>query len=113
MTEFFVPIAEKMDETDEELLEAITMFLEDQSFGPFSEERIAGIVYMDTESRFDFDEVEASVGDMLSTTGERVEAILYDEDGDQYLLCTPNRGVAEGHPIVVDSDDVEEVFYFD
>lgn len=113
MSEFFVPIAEEMDETDEELFEAITMFMEDQSFGPFSEDRIAGIVYMDPESRFDFDEVEANVGDMLKTTGERVEAILYDEGRDQYLICTPNRGVAEGQPIVVDEDQIEEVFYFD
>lgn len=113
MTEFFVPIAEEMDETDEELLEAITMFLEDQSFGPFSEDRIESIEYMDPESRFDFDEVEANVGDMLRTTGERVEAILYDEDRDEYLICTPNRGVTEGLPVVVDEDKVEEVFYFD
>lgn len=52
----------------------------------------------------------AQVGEPERMTGEPVIAIL---DSDPYFICTPNRGVLDGVPIVIDHRDVLEVVEFD
>lgn len=54
--------------------------------------------------------VTAQVGEPERMTGEPVIAIL---DSDPYFICTPNRGVLDGVPIVIDRHDVLEVVDFE
>jgi hypothetical protein len=54
--------------------------------------------------------VTAQVGQDDPTTGEPVFAIL---ESNAYLVCTHNRGVARGEPVLVGRDEVTEVEYFD
>jgi hypothetical protein len=56
------------------------------------------------------DTVTAQVGEPDPHTGEPVIVIL---DSDPYLICTPNRGVLEGLPLLIDRPDVLEVVQFD
>lgn len=112
MSEFRVPGAEETDMTDEELYEAIVKFAE-QSFGPLSDARIEGIRYHERDPKYEQDVIDVDVGDVFPITGEPVEAILYDESRDLYLVCTPTRGVAEGNPILVGNDKIRDVRHFD
>jgi hypothetical protein len=112
MGEFRVPGADETDMTDEELYEAIVKFAE-QSFGDISEERIEGIKFREKDPKYEQDIIDVDVGDVFPITGEPVEAILYDESRDLYLVCTPTRGVAEGQPILVGNSKVRDIRHFD
>jgi len=111
MGEFRVPGAEETDMTDEELYEAIINFAE-QSFGTISDERIEGIRFREQDPKYEQDVIDVDVGDIFPITGEPIEAILYDESRDLYLVCTPTRGVAEGTPILVGHEKIREVRHF-
>jgi hypothetical protein len=112
MGEFRVPGANKTDATDEELYEAIVKFAE-QSFGEISEERIEGIRFRERDPKYEQDIIDVDVGDVFPISGEPVEAILFDESRDLYLVCTPTRGVAGGAPILVGSNKIQDIRYFD
>lgn len=45
--------------------------------------------------------------------GEHVVAIFETEEGGPYLVCTENRGVVRGEPILVGLGEVYNVTYFD
>jgi hypothetical protein len=55
-------------------------------------------------------ELTAEVGKPEPLTGEPIIVIL---DSDPYLICTPNRGVARGTPILAGRGAVREVVDFD
>lgn len=112
MSGFHVPGAEEIDMRDEELYESIVKFAE-QSFGEISDERIEGIRYREPDPKYDKESYDVNVGDVFPITGETIEAILYDESRDLYLICTPTRGVAHGIPILVGNNKVKIVRHFD
>lgn len=112
MGEFRVPGSEETDMTHEELYEAIVKFAE-QSFGPISDKRIEGIQFREPDPKYSQDVIDVNVGDTFPITCEPVEAILYDESRDLYLVCTPTRGVAGGNPILVGNEKIKEVRQFD
>lgn len=60
-----------------------------------------GIQFREKDLKYEQDVIDVNVGDVFSITGEPVEAILYGESREFYLICTPTRGVAEGQPILV------------
>lgn len=113
MGEFRVPGAEGINTTDEELYQSIVKFAESQSFGPISDDRIEGIRYRESDPKYDHDVIDVDVGDVFPITSEQIEAILYDKSKDLYLICTPNRGVARGNPILVGDSKVRDVRHFD
>lgn len=113
MTDFYVPGAEGIETTDEELYESIVKFAEQSHGARVSDERIQGIHYREPDPKYKKDMYDIEVGDIHPITGERIEAILFDEPRGCYLICTPNRGVAGGMPILVGDDEVLNVEYFD
>ena len=111
LPEFHVPGAEHVEMSDEELYETIVNFAE-ESFGAISDERIQGIRFREQDPKYE-GTYDVNIGDVFPITGEPVEAILYDESRDLYLVCTPTRGVATGIPVLVGSNKVLEVRRFD
>lgn len=98
--------------TDEELYEAIIKFTK-RSFDDLSDERIEGIQFREKNPKYEQDIIDVDVGEVFPITGEPIEAILYDESRELYLICTPTRGVAEGKPILVGDGKAQDVRYFD
>ena len=110
MGDFHVPGAEDTDMTDEELYESIVKFYEDQN-GNVSDRRIEGIRFYDDHPSQDR-EIDVNVGETFPLNGETVEAILHDPNRGLYLVCTPTRGVANGMPFLVGTDETREVREF-
>ena len=54
--------------------------------------------------------MHATVGEIEPLGGETVVAIL---DSNTYLVCTPNRGVLRGMPIMVGKQEVFDVEDFE
>lgn len=113
MTDFYVPGAEGIETTDEDLYESIVKALEESQGAKVSDDRIQGVRYRDPHPKHEKDEFDIEVGDIHPVTGDKVEAILFDESRGCYLICSPSRGVAGGVPILVGDDRVQDVEYFD
>lgn len=97
--------------SEEEMYEAITQFYESQG-GYLSDDRIEGIRFYDdhpSQQR----EINVDVGDTFPLNGETIQAILHDDRRGLYLVCTGSRGVAEGMPFLIGSDEAREVRHFD
>lgn len=62
--------------------------------------KIYSIHYHNAEAKQDY---FIKIGDIHPTNNETVVAIL---DTNTYLICTQNRGVVRGNPIMVAKDDV-------
>lgn len=112
MSEFHVPASEQFEMDDEEVYEGIVNFAED-NFESIADERIEGIRFAEHSDEFPADELDLDVGELVPMTGERIEAILHEDAEDRYLICTPSRGVREGLPIVIESEDAKEIRHFD
>ena len=111
VSEFHVPGAEHSEMSDEELYDNIVEFAE-RSFGEIADDRIQGIRFREQNPKYEKDVFDVDVGDVFPITGELIEAILYDESRDLYLICTPTRGVAKGIPFLVGSNKVLTVRRF-
>ena len=100
---FFIPAAK--DETQaEEVWGAIKKFAEETLGWEISDRRIFSIAYQ----RQDKDYL-VEVGKPDPRNNELVIAIL---KSNTYLVCTPNRGVVRGIPILVGQDKVEKTTDF-
>jgi hypothetical protein len=100
---FFVPSAEN-DKAAEDIYQATKKFAVDNCW-PVTDRRIQAIGFRD-KGRF----VTAEVGKIEPITGETVVAIF---ESRTYLLCTENRGVLRGMPILVGKHEVSSVTDFD
>ena len=100
---FFVPVTK--DETEAEAVwEAIKKFAEDNLGWEISERRIFSIAYHKHGQDY-----YVEVGEPDPRVKEPVLAIL---ESNTYLVCTPNRGVVRGIPILVGQDKVENIADF-
>ena len=100
---FFVPITK--DEVEAEAVwEAIRRFAEDNLGWEISERRIFSIAYQHHGQAY-----YVEVGKPDPRVKEPVLAIL---ESNTYLVCTPNRGVVRGIPILVGQDKVENIADF-
>ena len=101
---FFIP-----GKTDEKealaLYKAIKAFAMDQMNREISEKRIFRLSYVHGGIPG-----IAEVGKPDPDTGEIIFAIL---ESDPYLVCTPNRGVARGMPLLVGVSEVRSIIEFD
>ncbi len=97
MPKFFVPHAKSAEEA-EEVRAGVIKFVESNGFS-VNDRKILRLSY--THNGRD---CVAEVGVPQIPGGEPVLVIL--DAGDLYLVCTPNRGVLGGLPILVGKHDV-------
>ena len=101
---FFVPAVK--DEADAEMVwEATKKFAEEMLGWEISERRIFSIAYQYKGKNY-----HVEVGKPDPRSHELVIAIL---ESTTYLVCTPNRGVVRGIPILVGQDKVERTTDFE
>jgi hypothetical protein len=80
-----------------------------KSMGPVREQRYYAIYY-----KHNGKEQIATVGEPEPLTKEMVIAILRTErDNGPFLICTPNRGVARGHPVFADGGPDTRAIHFE
>ena len=100
---FFVPEA-KDDTQAQAVWEATKRFAEENLKCQISERRIFSITY-----HRHGEDYYVEVGKPDPRTGEPVLVIL---ESNPYLICTPNRGVLRGIPILVGHDTIERILDF-
>ncbi len=101
---FFVP-AVKDEAEAETVWEATKKFAEEMLGWKISERRIFSIAY-----RHEGKDYHVEVGKPDPRSHELVIAIL---ESTTYLVCTPNRGVVRGIPILVGQDKVGKTIDFE
>jgi hypothetical protein len=100
---FFIPTA-KDDTKGEELYEAITKFAQETTGWKISNRRIFSIDYFHEHKEY-----HVEVGKPDPMIGEVVMAIL---ESKAFLVCTPNRGVVRGMPILVGINEATDIIDF-
>lgn len=100
---FFIPKA-KDDAQAEEVWESIKKFAEKTLEWDVSDRRIFSIAY-----RKQGEDYYVEVGKPNPRNGELVIAIL---KSNTYLVCTPNRGVLRGIPILISGSELTEATDF-
>jgi|KBSMisStandDraft_5_1062788.scaffolds.fasta_scaffold17759_6 hypothetical protein len=101
---FFVPQA-KSEEEAAHTCNATKTFAAETTGWKITDRRIQGIVFRDKKKT-----VHAEVGKHEPICGEMLIAIL---ESNTFLLCTPNRGVLRGEPIMVGKREVDYITDFD
>ncbi|KQU95206.1 hypothetical protein [Devosia sp. Root105] len=95
---FFLPAAESPEQA-EDIYGKVKSFVVEQS-GPVRDVRYYAIYY-----RHNSRDLVATVGEPEPLTGETVVAIFKTQnDSGPFLVCTLNRGVARGAPILASND---------
>ena len=101
---FFIPAAEDATQA-EEVYQSIRRFVSEQ-VGRLTNKRIFLIQFSHGGKQYNL-----AVGDRFEDLrGERVIAIL---EGRIYYVCTPNRGVVRGGPMLVDRAFVTHIEEFE
>lgn len=101
---FFIPRA-KDEIMAEEVYLAIKKHVENEMEWEVSEERIFRIKYTHNGIR-----ALAQVGQPEPDINEPIFAILRS---NAYLVCTPNRGVFKGLPLLIGNEEVQSVEHFE
>jgi len=101
---FFIPQAERPEQA-EEVYAATKKFAAETMGWQIGDARVRRITYTDKGKL-----VRATVGNPEPREGELVIAIL---ESNTYLVCTPNRGVLCGMPIMIGKREVTDVEYFE
>lgn len=102
-TKFFIPKA-KDDAQAQEVWESVKKFAEETLDWDVSDRRIFSIAYQKHGKDY-----YVEVGKPDPRNGELVIAIL---ESIIYLVCTPNRGVLRGIPILVGRSELTEITDF-
>jgi len=101
---FFIPYADD-ERLAEKTYQAIISFAKDTMRWDVKNRKIFKISYSHNGKNH-----IAEVGRITDTNGEPVIAIL---ESNAYLICTPNRGVQRGMPILVGQEEAFSVIDFD
>lgn len=107
---FFIPGA-KDSKQAEEVYEATKTFASEQTGFKPSDRRIFHLSY-----RHEGRDYQAEVGQIHNRLSETVIAVLETSTiGGQmvYLVCTPNRSVLRGEPMLVGSNEVKSIVDFE
>ena len=107
MPSFFVPAADSPEEA-ERVYDAVRNFVAESMGGPLDPDRIFAIRY-----RHDGKNYLAEVGRPDPRIGQPVVAILKESNYPLYFVCTLDRGVARGEPILVGENEVTSRIDFD
>jgi len=105
--EFFIPEADDAAQADQ-VYEGTQRFVSESMGAELSDRRVYRINGVHNGRQF-----EARVGERFEQAGELVIAILFDPRRNLYYVCTPNRGVAQGHPYLVGANDAGDVEDFE
>lgn len=101
--EFFLPFATTQEMCDNSY-KAIRDFVSKECGASLSNRKVFSLSYKHNGKAY-----EAEVGKEDSGGLGIVIAILFDESRSLYLVCTPNRGVIRGDPILVGQHSVISV----
>lgn len=103
---FFIPpyTSDDKPELSEEVYVSIRKFAEENLKWNITERRIFSVTY-----RHEGKEYYAEVGKIEQRTGELICAIL---ESITYLVCTPNRGVLRGEPVLVGKEEIRSIVDF-
>ncbi|MTJ93888.1 MAG: hypothetical protein F8N36_13670 [Desulfovibrio sp.] len=100
MPAFFLPAASDPEQA-ENAYSAIRQFVASQISGPLEDRRIFRLDYVHSgKHRI------AQVGERESHEGAPVIAIFKQQNYPLYFVCTPDRGVVRGGPILVGENEV-------
>ena len=103
MPAFFVPGAEDDPDLAERIWLTTKLFAQEQTGWEVSDRRVFRVEFVHNGQ-----ELAAEVGQTEPLEGEQCIAIL---ESNSFLVCTPNRGVDRGFPILV--GDPDEIVDFD
>jgi hypothetical protein len=101
---FYIPYTKNSKEA-EDIFESVKKFAVQQMGWTVSDRRIKSIQY-----NHDGKDFIAEIGKKEDRTGEEVLVIL---ESTTYLVCTPNRGVLRGEPILVGKNEIYRVEDFE
>lgn len=101
---FFIPHTDD-EKHAENVYEAIKKFAKESTGWNISDKKIFSIRYIHNGKEY-----YAEVGKKEGLEGEEVIAILAS---NTYLVCTSNRGVVRGDPILVGFNEARNIVYFD
>lgn len=106
---FYIPHASS-DEQAATVYQAIKSFAKDMTGWDASDRHIRRIEYVHEGKRY-----TAEVGELEPRTHEEVIAILETapKKGLPYLVCTPNRGVVRGEPMLVGDNEIRDIEDFE
>ncbi len=104
---FFIPHIQDAEQ-EQSFYDAIKQFLSQEIGADFSDRRVFSLRY-----HHEGKDYHAKVGEEHPLNSEVVMAILYDQRMPAYCICTPNRGVARGMPILVGKWQTKSVVDFD
>ena len=104
---FFIPDIDDKEQ-EQRIYEAIRKFLAKEEGAKFSGRKIFSLCYYH-KGKIGYAEVDRP----SLANGETVKAILDEPSRRLYNVCTNNRGVIRGKPIIVGYDEVEHVTDFD
>lgn len=107
MTEFFIPNADDPAKA-EDIFASVRKFNEEEMGATLDERRFYQLDYTHDGTHY-----VDTVGKPQQRNGEIVVCILLDTKRSCYFVCTPNRGVARGMPILVGSREINSVQEFD
>ena len=102
--QFFVPAAKDAEEA-EQVWSATKKFAEENLGWPVTDRRIFSLTYEQGGKEF-----HCEVGQPDPRNGEVVLIIL---ESTTYLVCTANRGVIRGEPILVGAEDARRIEDFE
>ena len=107
---FFIPFAENSTQA-EEVYEAMMKFAAEQTAFTISSHRIFSISY-----HHEGKDYYTEVGKIHERDGETVIAIFKSTPpvgADVYLVCSPNRSVLRGEPMLIGEREIKRVTYFE
>lgn len=102
---FFLP-PQKDEKLENEAYDAIKKFAKEITGWDITDRKIYHIKY-----RHEGKDYEAKIGERETHQGEIVIAIL--ESTVTFLVCTPNRGVIRGMPILVGREEIISITDFE
>lgn len=101
---FFIPKAKDEAEAND-VYQAVKKFAQETLGWKITDDRIYSLRYIHNGKEY-----FARVGDIEGFTNATVIAIL---KSNTYLVCTRDRGVARGEPILVGTEEVLDIEYFE
>jgi len=101
---FFIPHA-KDEKQAEKVLQGIIKFAKEEIGWDITNRRIFSISYTHEGKKY-----HSEVGQIDDRVSEEVIAIL---ESHIYFVCTPNRGVIRGMPVLVGREEAKEIIDFE
>ena len=103
---YFIPIIG--NKTEAEMYETIQTFIEKEMGSKVTDRKIYFL-----ENHHGGKTWQYKVGDVAVINGELIYAILEMQRGNLFCVCTENRGIRRGIPLLVGANEVREIVDFE